>query len=289
MRSMAFAELKTFVARWRKELVGLAMLDGLVGLVSAVLFVLWWFGRVTFVEQEVTIVQIITALFVLVGMHWTMRRVRAAEKTVEVVEEGHITDRFTKAIAQLGDDKMAIRLGGIYALERIAKDSEKDHGPIMEVLTADVREKAPRKENHKPQADEKPPTDIQAILTVIRRRETTDKNRGTDRLDLRKTHLVGAGLIEANLTGIILLEADLRGAYLMKADLTGAILTGAILTGADLDEAILTGADLRGADLTEAKHLTEEQVRSARSCYRATLPDYLPDSVKDLTKRPPPD
>ena len=35
-----------------------------------------------------------------------------------------------------GDDNMAIRLGGIYALERIAKDSEKDHGPIMEVLTA---------------------------------------------------------------------------------------------------------------------------------------------------------
>ena len=40
---------------------------------------------------------------------------------------------------------MAIRLGGIYALERIARDSEKDHGPIMEVLTAYVREKAPRK------------------------------------------------------------------------------------------------------------------------------------------------
>ena len=39
---------------------------------------------------------------------------------------------------------MAIRLGGIYALERIAKDSEKDHGPIMEVLTAYVRENAPR-------------------------------------------------------------------------------------------------------------------------------------------------
>ena len=178
---------------------------------------------------------------------------------------------------------MAIRLGGIYALERIAKDSETDHGPIMEVLTAYVREKAPRKENHKPQADEKPPTDIQAILTVIRRRETTGENRGTDRLDLRKTHLVGASLIEANLTGVILFKADLRGAYLIKAYLTEVILLVADLTGADL-----TGAILDDADLTGAKHLTEEQVRSARSCYRATLPDYLPDSVKDLTKQPPP-
>ena len=81
---------------------------------------------------------------------------------------------------------MAIRLGGIYALERIAKDSEKDHGPIMEVLTAYVREKAPRKENHKPQAGEKPPTDIQAILTVIGRRKTTEIKRLDDFLDLTR-------------------------------------------------------------------------------------------------------
>ena len=31
-----------------------------------------------------------------------------------------------------GDEKLEVRLGGIYALERIARDSEKDHGPIME-------------------------------------------------------------------------------------------------------------------------------------------------------------
>ena len=137
-----------------------------------VLFVLWLLGQITFVKQEVTIVQIIAAIVVLVGLYWTSRRVLAAEKTVRVAqqtvrvaEEGHITERFTKAIAQLGDKEMAIRLGGIYALERLAKDSETDHGPIMEVLTAYVREKAPRKnDDSEPQAAERPPTDIQAIL-----------------------------------------------------------------------------------------------------------------------------
>lgn len=64
------------------------------------------------------------------------------------MEQGHITDRYTKAIEQLGKldgDKpnIEIRLGAIYALERIARDSPRDHWTIMEVLTAYVRQNAP--------------------------------------------------------------------------------------------------------------------------------------------------
>ena len=33
-----------------------------------------------------------------------------------------------------------MRIGGIYALERIARDSAKDHPTVMEVLTAFIRE-----------------------------------------------------------------------------------------------------------------------------------------------------
>jgi hypothetical protein len=40
-----------------------------------------------------------------------------------------------------GKKQFETRLGGIYALERIAKDSEADHWPIMEILTAYVRKK----------------------------------------------------------------------------------------------------------------------------------------------------
>ena len=287
---MAF-DVKKFLSRWRKELVGLAVL------VSAVLiFLLWQLG-------QVTLVQILTGLLVLAGLYWTSRRVQAAEDNVRVAEEGHITERFTKAIAQLGDKEMAIRLGGIYALERLARDSEKDHGPIMEVLTAYVREKAPRQEEDPPAPAKTPTTDIQAILTVIGRRKTTGNNRGNDRLDLSHTHLVGthlsganlswAHLILANLSGAHLTGVDLRGADLILANLSMAHLIGVNLRGADLIGADLIGADLSmahliRADLTGAKNLTEEQVRSARSCFGAILPGYLPDSVKDLTKQPPP-
>jgi hypothetical protein len=46
---------------------------------------------------------------------------------------------YTKAIEQLASDKLDVRLGGLYALERIAKDSARDHPMVMEVLSGFVR------------------------------------------------------------------------------------------------------------------------------------------------------
>ena len=242
-------------------------------------------------EYRRTLAQGIGGFFLFVGLYLGWLRVKAAQETVRVAEEGQITERFTRAIEQLGQEgegKMAIRLGGIYALERIAKDSEKDHGPIMEVLTAYVREKAPRQEEDIPKEAEKPPTDIQAILTVIGRRETTDDNRRNNPLDLSDTQLVLAYLVGANLSGAYLVGAILVGANLDGANLSGANLSGAIPNWATLSGATLTDAILDEAYLRWAKNLTAEQIQSARSCSGATLPDYLPDSVKDLTKLPPP-
>src|SRR6516225_2261792 len=69
------------------------------------------------------------------------RAVEAAQRTVELTERGQVTERYTKAIEQLGSDKgLDVRIGGIYALERIARDSAKDHPTVMEVLAAFIRE-----------------------------------------------------------------------------------------------------------------------------------------------------
>ncbi len=79
--------------------------------------------------------QILGGAALLSGLYFTWR-------TLQVNREGQITERYTRAIDQLGktDDDgnklFEIRVGGIYALERIAKESEEDHWPIMEVLTA---------------------------------------------------------------------------------------------------------------------------------------------------------
>ena len=66
-----------------------------------------------------------------------------AARTYRLTQQGQITDRYTKAIEQLGSDKPEVRLGGIYALERIAKDSAPDGATIAEVLTAFIRGRAP--------------------------------------------------------------------------------------------------------------------------------------------------
>ena len=62
---------------------------------------------------------------ILLGVIAAFWRASDTERNVQVLQEGQITERFTRAIEQLGSENMAICLGGIYALERIAKDSPK--------------------------------------------------------------------------------------------------------------------------------------------------------------------
>ena len=180
-------------------------------------------------------------------------------RTFGLSREGQVTDRYTKAIEQLGSDKLDVRIGGIYALERVARDSARDHPTVMEVLTAFVREHS-REQWPLPEHDTDPAppperrADVQAALTVIGRRHAS---RDTRPIDLARADLTGA-----DLTGALLFRADLTGAHLTGADLTGADLASALLADADLTGAHLTGADLSGADLTGA-HLAHADLRVA--------------------------
>jgi hypothetical protein len=81
----------------------------------------------------------------LLGLIFTARTVRISSRTLELSREGQITERFTKAIDQLGNQtSLDVRLGGIYALQRIAKDSDNDRETIYSVLAAFIRQHAPR-------------------------------------------------------------------------------------------------------------------------------------------------
>ncbi len=191
----------------------------------------------------------------------TNRNAEAANKNAETANQKQITERFSKAIEQLGSDKPEVILGGIYTLERIARDSKPDQWTIMEVLTAFVRQNAPIIKENKSQSPEdqekflKLRISIQACLTVIAERKHPDLEN--KRLDLTKVNisgfnLYGADLKGANLFGADLREANLAGAVLIGADLRGAVLAGAVLIGANLFGAVLTGAVLAGAKLTGA-------------------------------------
>ena len=215
-----------------------------------------------------TILQAIGGAVGLIVIWITWRR-------LEVAQEGQVTERFSRAIDHLGNDSLDVRLGAIYALERIARDSRRDHGPVMEILTAYVREHAPWKPPSKDQQpaaeDQRLATDIQAALTVTGRRKA-DYDPPGQRLDLRNTDLHGADLDKANLQGAILaganlLQAHLKEAKLQDADLGSAILSGAILDEANLLRAVLVRADLREAILDNANlqqaHLTRAKLQRA--------------------------
>jgi Pentapeptide repeats (8 copies) len=259
-----------------------------------------------------TVVQAIGGTALLLGLLFTWRNLRATQTKLDIDRQGQLTTRFISAAGQLGADRngcpnVEVRLGGIYALDRIARDWPSDYWPIMEVLTAYVRHNAPRIDVSRTcsptpgaSVELKPRTDIQAILTILGRTppperklsisaasEARPPEAGEDaHLDLRRTDLRGGEFWDGHFERTDFWGADLEvarfwgahldGAKLEKANLRGANLRGTSWDKAILTDAILIDADLREADLSGAIDLTADQVRSALMHGQgATLPTNL--------------
>jgi Pentapeptide repeats (8 copies) len=202
--------------------------------------------------------------------------------------EGQVTDRYTKAIEQLGSDELDVRIGGIYALERVARDSARDHPTVMEVLTAFVRGHS--REPWPPAAGDEPGAaaperlarpDVQAAVAVIGRRNVRHDRQP---VNLAGAFLSGAFLPRANLDGAVLVGADLARANLYRAHLAFAFLDGADLRGANLGYAHLDGADFTGANLGGAD-LTGADLRGARMETDWVPKGWQPDARSGRLKR----
>lgn len=113
-----------------------------------------------------TLLQAVAGLLVIVGVFTTWRQ-------VQVNREGQLTDRLTKAIDQLGGDKVEVRVGAIYTLERLAKNSEQDRTPVAEILTAFVRSGAPWHAGDPNSLDAHPTPSIDETLPKLRDRAPT--------------------------------------------------------------------------------------------------------------------
>ncbi len=98
--------------------------------------------------------------------------------------------------------------------------------------------------------------DIQAILTVLGKRQHSVNYGDSNHLNLRSTCLQGADLVKAHLEGADLIMANFEGADLNDAHLEGAYLNDARLKGAmNLRKAHFEGAILMNVNLTGA-HLS---------------------------------
>jgi uncharacterized protein YjbI with pentapeptide repeats len=222
------------------------------------------------VKTIISALGLIATLFAGIGLFVNYLNSQAE---IQLTQQRLITERFSKAVEQIGNTKEEVVIGGIYSLERIAKDSPKDQWTIMEVLTSYIRKNSPIPSNiqqlepeERQKALEKLPSvsiPVQAALTVIGRRKVENDQAGDNLagttnpnkikfLDLSGTNLRGADLIGANLNRANLDGANLNRANLIEANLNRANLDGANLNGANLNLANLNLANLNLANLNLA-------------------------------------
>jgi hypothetical protein len=149
----------------------------------------------------------------LVGtLYFSAASLQASNRTLDLNRQGQVADRFTRAVAQLGDAaSLDVRVGGIYALEQVARDATEYRTPVLEVLTSYLREhdrwqptatmpsSQPDGTAGRPQVR----ADVHAVVTALRQREPDSSSP----MHLHEVDLGGT---------------DLRGAHLEGADLHGA-------------------------------------------------------------------
>lgn len=210
-----------------------------------------------------------SGVIILFGLYFVFKKITDVEKTIDFAKQDLVTEKLTWAIKQLRNRKTEVQLAGVFTLERIARESEKYHWEIMEILTAFVRENAHYSGNAKNPGNghiedssnpNKAQANIQTILTVIGRRQWIAQeieqsrfidleNTALQNLDLRRAHLAGANFCGADLEGAQLAGANLTGTNLVDANLKNANLSKANLKRADLGGAKLEGANLKNANM----------------------------------------
>ncbi|WP_234438585.1 pentapeptide repeat-containing protein [Streptomyces sp. NRRL S-340] len=236
-------------------------------------------------DVRTTLLQMVGGLVVLFGAYATWRQLRVSQDGLRATQEGYVTDRFSRAVDQLGSDKLDVRIGGLHALWRIAEQSARDREAVISIQAAYLRTHLPWPPAGRPSpAADVPINDIapletraadaQVALTALgvlcRHREQswvnlsiTDLRRADcdgmwfPEVNFDRACLEAAGLYHANLTQASLVSVNLR-----HADLTTAILRRARCVLADLRAAKLVEADLRDADFTETD-LREANLRKA--------------------------
>lgn len=280
-----FRSLDQLMTKWAAPVISVFILivTVSVGIPTSIDIYQFWQGIETKERAKVGIelIRLIATIIGGVAIFWN---IVLSRRQLAASQEQNITDRFSKAVEQLGHEKASVRIGGIYALARIAHDSAKDHWMTMEVLTAFVRDRRGLSGagfSNQPMKFDK---DVQSAASVIGRRNTSQDPddvvlymnyndlRGIvfAETDYGYTQFHGSDLREANfnrckLQSTRFWKSNLAESKFRDADLSNANLVEADLRGANLQNCILQGADLQKANLEGVKGLTVDQVQSANN------------------------
>ena len=213
-------------------------------------------------------------------------QVEAANLHAVTAQQTLMNEQFQKGADMLGSWVLSVRLGGIYALNRLATDHpDLYHVEVMGLFCAFIRY-PPKGDDDGASGDslEVLPEDVWAAVRAVGAR---DENR----IQIEKEAGFTLRLFDANLSLGILSDANLSGAWAGRANLSNAIaarvnLSNAILAQANFTDTDLTDANVSGADFTlgdgeeDTKGLTQAQLDEA--CADPGNPPKL-DGVLDAT------
>ena len=211
---------------------------------------------------------VIAALVALPLAIWrslvSQRQADAAHRQAQTAQKNLLNERYQKGAEMIGSEILTIRLGGIYALDTLAKEHiQQYHIQITQLLCAFVRHSPLSSQSTSRSHDRGLPTladDVQAtMLAIANRRQDQIKNE-TDalyRLNFENANLSGLALFNAKLSHADLAHATLESSRLAFADLSdanlwNANLSSALLWFANLSSARLAGSDLSGTQLMGA-------------------------------------
>jgi uncharacterized protein YjbI with pentapeptide repeats len=182
-------------------------------------------------------------------------------QNTNIADRNSFNDIFTKAIEQLGalkgenEPNIEVRIGAIYALEKLSEANTHYQQIIIDILCNYVRANSP---NLTKNGKGNPPVkgDVGCAMAVIGRRKQLKE----------ETSLV---LGAKNLSSIYLENSDFSWAVFNHSDLNHSFLEGADLRNCDFKEADLTNAFLGESDLRGAINLTCEQLTTAENWQQA--------------------
>ena len=109
-----------------------------------------------------TIAAIVGAILAWRQLSPSALQARSANAQAELARRAHVTELFNRAVGQLRDPKLEIRLAAIYVLREVAKDFPDLSDPIFELLQTYLRA------GDINYGDEEPPIDVQEIVKLLR-------------------------------------------------------------------------------------------------------------------------
>lgn len=230
-------------------------------------FLNYAYNDIAYNNSEGLLNQII-GIGIIIGAIFAAWRIRAMNRQASAAEGGHRDGRFEKGAEMMSADVLTARIGGIAALERLAKEyPDEYHVQCNKMLCAFVRFRFADEESGNHQMDDigKCRPDIEIAAQIIASRKM-DKKHIIEKIEKAQNYtvnLVGSILHEAKLSYSDFSNANLIHVQFGAADLSFSHLDGAWLSNSKFNSAILSEVDFSYARLfrTDLKNANMESAK----------------------------